>query len=215
MIEYRENGNLAEFNGYKFRLDKKTGYYLSTQVINGKRKRLHVYVWECSNGEIPTGCVIHHIDHDKSNNDISNLELLTEEEHIQRHKEEITEKQLAVWRDNLDKYARKQAIAWHKSDKGKEWHKQHYEEMKDKFYVKAEFKCLNCGKSFIATKSKENKFCSCNCRSAYRRKSGVDNIERECECCGEKFITNKYSKAKYCEKHRRKSGKIGRLCRCV
>lgn len=45
-----------------------------------------------------------------------------------------------------------------------------------------------------------DKFCSNNCKSAYRRKSGVDNEERICKICGEIFITNKYSKAKVCSK---------------
>lgn len=52
MVEYQENGDLAIINEYKFRRDKKTGYYLSTRLIGKKRKRLHIYVWELINGAI-------------------------------------------------------------------------------------------------------------------------------------------------------------------
>ena len=45
MVEYLENGDLALYNGYKFRKDKRTGYYLSSRIINGKRRRLHVYIY--------------------------------------------------------------------------------------------------------------------------------------------------------------------------
>jgi len=40
------------FNGVKFYKDGK-GYWLAT--IDKKPKRLHVYVWECSNGKVPKG----------------------------------------------------------------------------------------------------------------------------------------------------------------
>ena len=88
MVEYLENGDLALYNGYKFRKDKRTGYYLSSRIINGKRRRLHVYIWECENGEIPNGYSVHHKDEDKSNNEISNLELMTNSKHTRLHAEE-------------------------------------------------------------------------------------------------------------------------------
>jgi len=51
----------------------------------GKNKRLHRYVWEKYNGEIPSGYNIHHKDHNTLNNDISNLELIGHSEHIAIH----------------------------------------------------------------------------------------------------------------------------------
>ena len=41
---------------------------------------LHKFVWECFNGVVPEGKVVVHIDGDKSNNVISNLELTTPNE---------------------------------------------------------------------------------------------------------------------------------------
>jgi hypothetical protein len=77
MIIY-ENG-YAIVNNLKFRKDKKTGYYLCGKLVNGKRPRLHRYIWELFNGTIPKGYDVHHKDHNKDNNEINNLELLTKE----------------------------------------------------------------------------------------------------------------------------------------
>ena len=68
-IKTREDQIL--FNGKKYRQDKKTGYYVCT---TGNRKRLHDVIWSYENKmEIPEGHVIHHIDWNKTHNDISNL----------------------------------------------------------------------------------------------------------------------------------------------
>ena len=49
MIEYHDD--IAEIDGISFRKDKKSGYYLSSKAIQGKRKRLHIYIWEKYNEE--------------------------------------------------------------------------------------------------------------------------------------------------------------------
>ena len=51
--------------------------------------------------------------------------------------------------------------------------------------------CTNCGKEFVGQPGKD-RFCSNACKSAYRRKSGVDNVTRSCAFCGGPFIVNKY-----------------------
>ena len=56
--------------------------------------------------------------------------------------------------------------------------------------------CENCGKDYYSICNGRNKFCSNKCKSAYRRKIGVDNIEKKCIKCGEKFEVYKYSKRK-------------------
>ena len=43
-IKYKDG--YAYVDGYKFRKDTKTGYYLSTKKIGVSRLRLHVYVWK-------------------------------------------------------------------------------------------------------------------------------------------------------------------------
>jgi rubrerythrin len=206
-IIYYDNGLTAAFNGYTFRKDKKTGYFLSSRRIGQARKRLHVFVWETYKGDVGEGYEIHHIDHNKDNNNIDNLERLTSEEHHKRHADEMTESYREKLRKNLMENAQPKAIKWHKSEKGKDWHKEHYEMMKDKLYQKKEFVCANCGETFFGIDNGNTRFCSNKCKSAFRRKSGVDNIERKCEYCGQPFVTNKYSQAKYCEIRRCKNSR--------
>lgn len=50
-VEYSQDGKTAYFDGYKFRRDAKTGYYLATKpTYQGKRERLHCYVWRTLKG---------------------------------------------------------------------------------------------------------------------------------------------------------------------
>lgn len=51
----------------------------------GKMRLAHHIIWEEINGVIPEGYEIHHIDHDKKNNDLENLRLLTVSEHQRTH----------------------------------------------------------------------------------------------------------------------------------
>ena len=164
MIQYIENTNLAYCDGYKFRKDKKTGYWLCSTL----HKRLHVYIYEKYNGVIPKGMQVHHIDHNKDNNEISNLKLLTKEEHNRLHKKEMTNEQKQKLRDNLNKNARPKAIEWHKSQEAKEWHKLHYEQIKDKLHKTYNFECLQCGTKFTSIQIK-SKFCSNKCKAKYYR----------------------------------------------
>ena len=183
------------FNNVKFVRDDKTGYYLNST----SRKRMHRYVWEYYNGEIPKGFQIHHIDHDKSNNDISNLEMISRSKHAKIHANERVRDCYDEVVENLNKNARPKASEWHGSKEGIEWHKKHYAEMKDKLYIKKEFVCKQCGKKFESTKV-GSKFCCNNCKSKWRREQGFDNETRKCECCGKEFIVNKYSKTKTCSR---------------
>lgn len=200
MIKY-ENG-YAIVDGHKFRKDKKTGYYLSGP-INHKRYRLHRYIYEKYNGPIPKGYDIHHIDHNKDNNEIENLQLIERQQHKKRHGRELTDEQRQMYRDNLNNVVRPKAIEWHKSAEGRAWHREQWKVSLGK--VKHEqkpkkLKCLNCGKEYETTTFGTTKFCSNNCKSAYRRKLGIDNITRKCRVCNTEFTTNKYSKRTLCSK---------------
>lgn len=213
MVTYLENGDLAMFKGEKFRRDKRTGYFLSALKHAGKRIRLHVAVWEDSYGAIPEGMSIHHIDHDKNNNEISNLQLIASDEHTRLHMGERTEEQKEAARRNIIEKGVPAAVKWHKSDAGHKWHIEHGADVW-KNAKPIEYTCANCGKTFesIAHYSeRNNKFCSNNCRAAFRRKSGVDNEVRFCKACGEAFTANKYNKTIYCSRScaHKGRGKIG------
>lgn len=198
-VEYIENGNKAIFNGYVFRKDYKTGYYLCSKKTDiGRRERLHCYVWRYFNGDIPKGYHIHHKDEDKSHNDIENLECILKSVHLSLHGRERAEKDYAKMIENLDNVARSKASEWHGSKAGIEWHKQHYNKMKEKLHIQIEYVCENCGKRFITQKNGNIRFCSNACRSKARRESGADDEERKCIICGNAFTTSKYSKTQTC-----------------
>ena len=56
-----------------------------TIFVNGKNVLLHRYVWEKHNGEIPSGCEIHHKNKDRYDFSIENLELINKSEHHKQH----------------------------------------------------------------------------------------------------------------------------------
>ena len=193
-VEYSDNKKKAYFDDVSFTRDDKTGYYLSTHRIDGRRIRLHVYVWSYYNGEIPKGCQIHHKDENKYHNDIDNLECMTEHDHLSLHSSDPEHIEKAM--SSLPK-AREAAKEWHHSEDGYEWHKAHYEKMKDKLHIPQEFTCLYCGKRFTSTRP-GSKYCCNNHRAYDRRKNGVDNVKAICVICGKPFVKNKYEKAKTC-----------------
>jgi hypothetical protein len=195
MIKYDNDKKYAMFNGLRFVRDDTTGYYLNSKT----HERLHRAVWEFCNGPIPQAMAIHHKDFDKGNNDISNLELITSSTHMILHGERLTDEQREQRKQNLADNARPAALLWHGSDNGREWHKKHYEIMKDKLYVSKKFVCEQCGKEFLSTKA-GSRFCTNVCKSAWRRSSGIDNEVRKCEQCGKEFDTNKYTKQRCCSR---------------
>lgn len=74
-VRYSSDKNTAYFDEQRFTRDKQTGYYLSSSRFAGERKRLHRYVWEFYHGPIPEGFHVHHVNGNKYDNDIGNLEL--------------------------------------------------------------------------------------------------------------------------------------------
>jgi transcription elongation factor Elf1 len=197
-VEIKFDGDLAFVDGYKFRKDKKTGYYLSTCKIGTSRIRLHRYMWMKYHGEIPKGFEVHHKDGNKDNNEIDNLELMTKKKHLDWHAENIPDELMVKLKENLEK-AREKAVEWHKSEEAKEFHRQLgkkvWEDRKPKIFT-----CKHCGNKFESLKLGGAKFCSPTCRTAFRVKSGVDDEIRECVVCGSKFRVNKYRKKATCSR---------------
>lgn len=71
------------------------GYYIIKFRIGDNYKSLlkHRLVWEYHNGKIPDNHIIHHIDENKLNNDISNLKCINKREHMHEHKYSIYQSQ--------------------------------------------------------------------------------------------------------------------------
>lgn len=180
------------FNGIMFTRDEITNYYL----ISYNAQRMHRYVWEFYNGSIPEGKDVHHKDFNRANNNIDNLQMMDAHEHRCYHGKKNSSESPELYTNRMN-YARKFASIWHGSEAGKKWHKENYENNKEKFHAKHVFICKNCGKEFI---SNRNGFCSNACKSAYRRKIGVDDVTKQCVVCGQEFKSNKYADTKCCSR---------------
>lgn len=185
-------------DGIRFTKAKGKRYHYNTRL----RKHMHQYVWEKENGPTPKGWEVHHIDGDTDNNDISNLQAMPRSEHKAIHAERLRNDpaRLEKMRINLELNARPKASEWHGSKEGREWHKRHYEEYKELLHQKETFVCEQCGSEFVTVNMGSNRFCSNNCKSKWRRNSGLDDVVRVCENCNEEFTVNKYKKTKNCSR---------------
>ena len=182
---------IQEFDGTRYYL---TGYYFQRQG-----KRLHVEVWRYHNGDIPKGYHVHHIDGDRTNNQIGNLQLLEAGMHSKLH--QSTEDRKAYQQEHI-KDMRELASEWHKSEAGREMHrriaKEAWVDVKPHICV-----CVQCGKEFETRHNYgegQNAFCGNNCRAAWRRKQKKDMEERTCAYCGKSFLVNRYARTECCSR---------------
>jgi len=180
-----------EHFGRKFYQDKKTGYWISCTY---PRVRAHRWVWQQHHGFIPKKWHVHHKDEDRSNNVIENLTIVSPSDHLKLH---FTDEKRAALRKIADEN-RHLTKGWHKSEEGKAWHIYHAKKHRFGKWESRECTCENCEKTYQTTKLSNSRFCSNNCKSAFRRKSGVDDREFICPMCNAVFICNKYSKKKCC-----------------
>ena len=165
-------------------------YYMCGSYFQRDGVRLHREVWKDKHGEVPNGFHVHHKDHDRHNNGLDNLELMTKSEHISHHQKGHNRPFPVV--------ALEAAAKWHKSEEGRAWHRDHYEKNKQSLHVKSMRECNQCGKEYEVTGI--GKFCSNNCKSKHRKLSGVDNVDRKCDVCHSTFTVNKYAKTVSCSK---------------
>jgi hypothetical protein len=164
-------------------------YYRCGHYFQRDGERLHRVVWETVNRQsIPDGWHVHHIDHDKTNNQPDNLTILPQSEHQAHHGSERTD---------FPPEARDAAREWHKSDEGRRWHAEHYQRVKHRLHQKRPAICAHCYSEF---KTVGGSYCSNACKSAARRASGVDDEKRTCEACGGAFTANRYSKSRACSR---------------
>lgn len=180
--------------GRKFYLDKKKGYWFST---DSPRIYAHRWVWINLHGPIPKGCHIHHIDENKNNNSPENLMLMSSFEHLSFHMK--SEERREVSRKQCDKI-RHLTKEWHASIEGRAWHKFHAVKSKLGKWEPKTYFCQVCNKSYETTKRSNTKFCSNPCKSKFRRDEGIDDIQRKCQKCEKEFTVNKYAKRKFCSR---------------
>jgi HNH endonuclease len=185
--------------GRKFYKDLKTGYWISCTC---PKIRAHRWVWLKFHSLIPPGYHIHHVNEDKSDNRIENLELIKAGRHLSLHSSKPEN------RERLSKMADKYrplTKIWHASEEGREWHKAHGILG---WISRKEFKiiCKVCN-SESKTKTLNKEFCSNKCKSKWRRDQKLDYIEKVCPVCSKSYQTSIYSKSKTCG---RECGRISR-----
>ena len=147
-----------EFNGITYyRLGGPGGFYKN----NGKF--LHRKVWEFFKGPIPKGFHIHHIDHDRDNNDISNLDCISAREHNSYHSK------LRMEGKGFPKEALAAAAKWHATPEGRAANSRAASTPK----VKRMLVCVQCGESFLTYKKKT---CSPGCTA--RLRNGLEGAPR-------------------------------------
>lgn len=150
-------------------------YWLCGHYWQRRGKRLHRVVWEHHHGPIPKGHHVHHIDGDRSNNDIFNLECVPGGEHLSRH---MRDPSRAAHLQKAIAAAQLAARDWHASEEGRKWHS---ERGKANGQLQARFgcKCEECGKEFLS-KHRNARMCTrlCQQRNWRRRNPGYFSHRR-------------------------------------
>ncbi len=178
------------------------------------RSYLHRDLWVAVHGGIPDGFEVDHKDGDTLNNIADNLQLLTSSEHGKKHGGESSErgrKRFATMDPSKRADMLAKAAEWHRSEQGKEWHRQHGRTVAESVPM-VPSRCEQCERDFTVKQNRASvtRFCSNNCKSANRRKCGSDNAERKCSQCGSLFVVNRYARKKYCSRPCLNSAVYGR-----
>ncbi|MGV9141386.1 MAG: HNH endonuclease signature motif containing protein [Promethearchaeota archaeon] len=156
MANKRKNTAIT-FNRERFNKNKRTGYWCRA----GGGKFLHRAIWEFYNGKIPEGYTIHHKDGNKSNNELSNLQLLSYKEHSKKHWTRERANKQKEWINKIRPLTKE----WHRSEEGRKWHSKHWKNSIGKNFKEKTFICEICGKEFKSfTTRKQVRFCSQKCR---------------------------------------------------
>ena len=142
---------------------------------------IHRDVWRYYYGEIPEGYEIHHRDLNPANNDISNLQMLTRENHLKVHNKHLRLLKKCpicskVFRGKTDDtvYCSNKCAAFARSKQVKKI-------------------CPVCGKVFFGLEKR--KYCSKGCAGKVRRKPP---IIKKCLFCGKEFEDFSFQGRKFC-----------------
>ena len=149
--------------GLTFHFDKNDGHYKCTLP-------LHKFVCMQNNINVPDGYDVHHIDENKVNNDISNLQVMTKAEHKSLHNRTIKCIINCLYCGKEIETAQIRRKFCNDNCRMKYYHLNGY-----RHSTPITGKCLYCGKEFH-THQKNRKYCSRNCagKARYQREKGTD-----------------------------------------
>lgn len=95
------------------------------RCVNTHHQQIYHLVWEVFNGPVPKGYVIHHIDHNKLNDRLDNLMMMTKSEHSIHHltgrkaSKETKEKMSKIHKGQIISEEQKLAIS--RANSGRKW----------------------------------------------------------------------------------------------
>ena len=145
------------YNGKTYKL------YQGERYFSKGTKRLHRVVWEHHKGEIPKGYDIHHVDGNKHNNRIENLNLVRSSFH-QKMEGKKRFKENPEFAKEFQSKGVEKAKEWHRSEDGKAWHS----ECGKRGWINRErFKknCEQCSKEYDTPFPMRSKYCHDNCKA--------------------------------------------------
>lgn len=152
-------------------------YYHS---FTGRTETLHTSIWKDHYGPVPKGYIIHHKDGNPQNNDISNLECITQKEHMRRH-----------WEDE----------AWAKERRA-------ICSVAQLQRKRSRCVCQYCGAEFLSPFPERARFCSRKCIERNRLKNRVYSYQKICAKCGKEFGTSSWAR-KHCYDCQKENHKAG------
>jgi ribosomal protein L37AE/L43A len=141
----------VEYKGEKYYRDKRDGYYKTSRTRG--RLLLHRTIWEDEHEQVvPPGWHVHHIDHDRGNNDGANLAALPAGDHHRKH---ITEDgPRGAFADPFGVRSAKRKDEWRQRKPRK-------------------YTCAECGSEYTSRSNKPTFYCSRQCcdRAMHRRRA--------------------------------------------
>ena len=148
----------------------------------------------CEVGEILPNHVVHHVDGNSFNNEVSNFECVSKNNHTSNHMS--TKERRDQSRFIMLNSAHPAAKEWHKSEIGKEWHKTHIAE--SIYGDERKRICMECNKEYSTNIRMETKFCCKKHQWKYQARIQRENKTKEFKCptCGSKIFGRQYCSTK-------------------
>jgi hypothetical protein len=139
------------------------GRYFARHKGLDRAVRAHVEVWTERFGPVPEGYELHHFDRDRRNNDVSNLIVLTTAAHKAMH---ANDPGVVEHMRRVQPLGQEAAKAWHKSEEGKQRHKEQFLAQMEKIGTKT---CNECGAEFTPANFRQ-RFCVSRCCNRFKRR---------------------------------------------